>query len=114
MQSEPQPKVNSTAAGPRIGLALILFLLGAALALRDMSTSNRPHELTAAPYVTLLFALSSILAMRGWFLVARSRKARADASLLPTVLLLFLGSFILVNLFLLLSAASTAVTVIIG
>jgi hypothetical protein len=113
MQSEPQPKVNPPAAGPRIGLALILFLLGAALALRDLSTSNRPHELTAAPYVTVLFAVSSILAMRGWFLVARSRKARADASLLPTVLLLFLGSFILVNLLLLLSAAKTAVTVVI-
>ena len=114
MQSEPQPKVNPPAAGPRIGLALILFLLGAALAVRDLSTSNRPHELTAAPYVTVLFTVSSILSMRGWFLVARSRNAKADASLLTTVLLLFLGCFILVNLFLLLSAASTAVTVIIG
>jgi hypothetical protein len=50
--------------------------------------------------------------MHGWFLVARSRKARADASLLPTVLLLFLGSFILGNMLLLLSAAKTAVTVV--
>jgi|TARA_B110000211_G_C13718630_1_gene394997 hypothetical protein len=99
-------------AGWTIVLALALFLGGAALAVRDLSTSNRPHELTAAPYVTVLFAISATLAVRCWIHMARSKPAVGGRPLMTRVLQVFLGLFIVVNLLLLVSAAGTGWTVL--
>lgn len=53
---DPRPVPPLWPAGRLVLLAGVVLLTCLGLALHDLANSNRPHELTAAPWVTLLAA----------------------------------------------------------
>ncbi len=88
---------------PAVGGALLLFGVGAAVALHDLARANRPHELEHAWVAALAFGGSAALTLRA---IAR---AWADGGAQRVAALMLLGPFAAVALYLTLSAAWAAI-----
>jgi uncharacterized membrane protein YidH (DUF202 family) len=109
---EPQAPIAPILAPMLVGLGLFLFAF--TIAIYQAARSNRPHELTAAPLVTLiqagavgLFALAVTRFVRAW----RTQKdLRIGAKHWSCLLVLI--PLIAVSVIFLVGAASTAIDVL--
>ncbi len=96
--------------GALAAAAVAVFAVGVFLALSDLASSNRVHELDSSPWVTLLFAASAVLTIRA--LVALRRASRSAGAAAPKAvgwLAAGMLAFLSLALLGLLVAAGTAV-----
>jgi hypothetical protein len=98
------------------GLSAATFVAGFGIGLYQLARSNRPHELTAAPYVAVLLAISVALSVLGLLrLLAawrdRERHPLGVGHALLALALLPLSAF---GALCLLAAAGTAIEILAG
>ncbi len=97
-------------AGSAFAMSVAAFLGGAAWALSNMASANRPHELDSSPWVTLLFLASAALAGRALLLLhRRSRSGSAPAPWWLSLMIAGASAFLVLTVFAVLVAGGTAV-----
>ena len=98
------------------GLSAATLVVGLGVGLYQLSRSNRPHELTAAPYVALLLAVSVALSVLGLLRLRAVWRDRARQRLVFTHTLLAFARVLLLALGVLyfLAAAGTAIEILTG
>lgn len=96
------------------GLAAATLALGFGIGLRQLARSNRPHELTAAPYVALLLAASVALAALALWRLRVAWRDRARHPLGPAhgILAALLVPLAVVDVLLLIAVVDTAIEVL--
>ena len=123
--AEPAPRARASSPAPRArpasvawpaGLAAATLVLGFGIGLRQLARSNRPHELTAAPYVTLLLAASVALAALALWRLCAAWRDRGRHPLGPAhgILAAVLLPLAVVDVLLFLAAAGTAIEILAG
>lgn len=97
-------------------LATSTLALGAGIGLYQLGRSNRPHELTAAPYVAVLLAASVVLAVLGLRRLVLAWRKRGQRRLrsLHGVLAFLLALVGATSALLFLAAAGTALQILLG
>jgi len=110
----PLPSEHFKRAGILTIAATVVFLFAVGLVFRDLTHSNRPHELTMAPWVALLLLANAVLCYRilrrlwsGWQV-----RETNPPTIWHYLLFVFDLGLTAVNLFLFLGAAGTVPAVL--
>ena len=98
------------------GLSALTLVVGLGIGLYQLARSNRPHELTAAPYVALLLAVSVGFSALGLarLLAAWRDRERRRLGIAHTLLALALALLLALGVLYFLAAAGTAIEILTG
>lgn len=94
-----------------LGLGVALLFASAALAIHDLANSNRPHELTAVPFVFAMMVMNVVLQLlvaRQWVVRLHERSADSRPLHLGDILLgLIIAAYQICSVILLLASGGT-------